>query len=368
MKTLLLAFTFSLFSICSSATEINKQIQQTHSILDFQFDGETLNGILSLPTGGNTKGIVLIVHGYGKTDAVAGDWYADVRSTINRAGYATYMWDKIGAGSSTGDFDINQPVEHSADEVIAAISMLRSQPIRGVNNIGLWGISRAGWINPLVIDKHKDIAFWISVSGVDGLENFGYLLEQNLIIEGNAPQEANAITQEWLSGTQIAHRGGSYSDYKNATKTLAKNPFWLRFTNGGIGMFGYLNYKTDYMAARIDKQTGLQIYIEDFEAMLTKIEIPVLAIFGEKDMNVDWRKTQKLYERAFSDNTLVVETFANCNHNIFKANTGGYFEFEDDNLPWDRCDGFLETIYDWLIKLDTADTNHQRAKSLCSRY
>jgi pimeloyl-ACP methyl ester carboxylesterase len=323
------------------------------SIVNFSFEEETLNGVLTLPGSNTPKGIVLIVHGYGKTNAVAGNWYGDVRQAIHNAGFATYMWDKMGCGNSTGEFDIDQPVANSADEVAAAIDMLKANQIPGANTIGLWGISRAGWINPLVMEKRADIAFWISVSGVDGLENFGYLLEQNTIVEGKSPQAAKQISDEWLAGTLIAHKGGSYGDYKSATPHLESSNTWMRFTDGGIGRFGYFSYRSDYQEIDIDPTTGLRVYIKEFDALLAKIDVPVLAVFGEKDLNVDWRKTKALYERVFSDEQLTTLVLPNCNHNIFKAKTGGYFEFQDNQMPYVRCEGFLEGMQSWLSAIDT---------------
>lgn len=46
--------------------------QSRQQILDFSFEGVNLSGILNLPETENRKGIVLPVHGDGKTDAVAG--------------------------------------------------------------------------------------------------------------------------------------------------------------------------------------------------------------------------------------------------------------------------------------------------------
>lgn len=64
-----------------------------------------------------------------------------------------YIWDKIECGESEGNFDYFQPVKNSALEVRAAIKALKKDKMSGSNKIGLWGISRACWINPLVINQ-----------------------------------------------------------------------------------------------------------------------------------------------------------------------------------------------------------------------
>ena len=79
------------------------------------------------------------------------------------------------------------------------------------------------------------------------------------------------------------------------------------------------------------------------------VNIPVLALFGEKDMNVDWHKTKSLYERTLGPNTdLVIKSFAGCNHNMLECKTGGFYEFQDSDLVRKRCAGFLNALEDWL--------------------
>ncbi len=333
---------------------ISSHAQSKKQILDFKFEGVTLNGVLNLPKNQKPKGIVLIIHGSGKTNAVAQEWYSDVRETIVKTGYATYMWDKMGCGKSGGSFNYNQSVYNSASEAITAINMLKEENILGSNNIGLYGVSRAGWINPIIINKYKDIAFWISVSGVDDKENFGYLLEENLRIEGLSKDSIVLIVDQWLKGIKIAHSGESFETYMNATKELQNNAFWLRFVQENMGEMNkeaYIGFQVPLMKEILDEETGLPVYIEDFDEVLSNIKTPVLALFGKTDMNVDWKKTKLLYEKTMGKNTdFIIKSFPNCNHNIHECRTGGFYEFQDNKLPYKRCDGFLDTIEDWLDK------------------
>jgi uncharacterized protein len=323
------------------------QIQK--KMIDFEFDGFMLDGVLNMPDSIIPKGLALIVHGSGQTNAVEQGWYYDVREQFVKSGYAVYMWDKMGCGKSEGTFNYNQSVQNSALEVMAAIRALKNNRIPGADKIGLWGISRAGWINPLVINQLKDIQFWISVSGVDEKENFKYLLAENLRINGHSKDTIDLLVGEWMIGSKISHSGGSYEAYRAATPNLRQNEFFLRFMNGEIPKEEYYTYQANFMKEKLDKESGLQVYINDFETILSNINCPVLALFGEKDMNVDWVKTKSLYENTLGRNTdLTIQTFPDCNHNLFKCKTGGFYEFQDHDLPWDRCDDFLDTMAGWL--------------------
>lgn len=333
-------------------TITNTIAQSNRQILNFDFEGISINGVLNLPKDQIPKGVILIVHGSGRTDAVAQDWYLDVRETIVKSGYATYMWDKMGCGSSGGIFNINQSVYNSASEAIAAINALKEKRVPGSNNIGLYGGSRAGWINPIIINQYKEISFWISVSGVDDKENFSYLLTENLRINGLPNDSINLVVNQWLEGIKIAHSGRSFESYMAATKDLQENPFWLRFVGENMGEMNeeiYAGFQVPLMKEKLDEGTGLPVYIEDFDLILSNIKSPVLALFGERDMNVDWRKTISLYENTIAQNAdLTIQSFPNCNHSMVECKTGGFYEFKDNNLPYQRCAGFLEAIEAWL--------------------
>ena len=107
------------------------------------------------------------------------------------------------------------------------------------------------------------------------------------------------------------------------------------------------------MKEELDEETGLQLYVKDFDAILSNIDCPVLALFGEKDRNVDWRKTKALYESTLASHTdLTIRSFPDCNHNLFQCETGGFYEIQDHNLSYKRCDGFLDTMADWLKKME----------------
>jgi len=332
---------------------INAFTQGTQKLLDFNFEAVKLSGVLNYPKDAEPKGIVIIVHGDGKTNAIAERWWYDVRSAVLQAGYATYMWDKMGCGNSGGTYKNGRSVKNEALEVIAAIKNLKNKNIKGSSKIGLWGISRAGWINPIVIDQYKAIDFWISVSGVDDDETFKYLLEQNLHIEGYDQDTVGQILNEWHNSLLLSRGGASFEYYLSQTKHLRENAFWKKISNGGLTEDSYYDYQKILQNIALDKQTELPLYVENFDQILSRIKIPVLALFGETDMTVDWQKTKQLYEETLKTHTdLTIKTFPKCNHNMWQATTGAIYEFENNNWNYIRCDGFLNTMTNWLNQLE----------------
>jgi pimeloyl-ACP methyl ester carboxylesterase len=321
---------------------------------EFIHDGKKLSGLLDLPIGRKSTSIVLIIQGSGKSNIVAGNWYFDLRSNFASLGIACCIWDKPGCGKSEGDFDIDQTVQSSANEVLAAIKELKHRKIEGSNKIGLWGISRAGWICPLVIQEYPSIAYWISVSGTDDKENFGYLLETNFRIEGRSEVQTQLLVSEWQRGNDIFRKGGSFSTYQNSTQNLRKDSFWLSISGDPDTQESYLLKQKKFMNEQhaFDEKTGLMIYIPNFRQILEKIQCPVLAIFGEKDANVNWKETKTLYMETIGKKpnaALTVKSFPDCNHNIQKCKTGGMRETnENRNKYQPPCDGYFDTMSAWL--------------------
>lgn len=322
---------------------------------EFTSNGKNLSGFVDVPTQTAASGLIIYVHGYGETNVVEGNWWYNFRPHFAQLGFSFLIWDKPGCGASEGDFDVNQPVASSAVEVLDAIQALRSRNIPGIENIGLWGGSRAGWIAPLAISQDPAIAFWISVSGTDDKENFRYLLRENFLIEGRSAEETEALVAEWQKSLDILRLGGSYADYLAVEENLRNDPFYQYLTNyvKPLDEVSFRREQERYLSGeiKVDEETGLMIHVPDFEKVLNAINCPVLAIFGEKDTNVDWRKTMKLYQKTIGKNpkaSLTIKTFEDGNHSIRKSKTGGIRELNQTINSAPYSDGYLETKLQWL--------------------
>jgi hypothetical protein len=113
----------------------------------------------------------------------------------------------------------------------------------------------------------------------------------------------------------------------------------------------YIKEKDKY---EFEEETLSIIRVRNFDEMLSKLDIDVLALFGEKDTNVNWRKARALYESTIGQNpnaTLTMRTFPDCNHSMSVSATGSVREVE--GMPLDagvKCKGYYETQIDWLRK------------------
>ena len=356
----------SLLPIDAPAYSIFTDAGFTTEEFTFKSSGVRLNGIISRPQNVEANSIVIIVHGYGRTNVVKNNGYHELRSRFTSKGISVLVWDKPGCGKSEGEFDINQPVESSADEVVAAMHALRKNKEAGSDQVGLWGVSRAGWIAPLVINKEPSVEFWISVSGTDAFENWGYLLRSSLELGGYSRAEIDVVHKGWLDGNRIYSSGGSFEDYLRATHAFKRNELVQKLTGQDYvelvpgseeyeqAQQRYLKNQTDYMAEGhvFDEESGLEVYVKDFDQILKTISCPVLAIFGGNDRHVDWRKTKKLYESTLGlgENAgLSIKVFPHADHNMRISKTGGYVESQESEY-WKTpyVDGYYEAMTAWL--------------------
>ena len=350
--SVVLAATFFLSTGCVSLADQPPATMTTQKF-EFVSNGNKLSGLVDIPASAVAQAMIMIIHGYGRTEVAGRTSYYDLRSRFTQLGISTLIWDKPGCGQSQGMFDADQPVESSATEVLDAIRHARERKLPGSEKIGLWGISRAGWIAPLAITQDPKIAFWISVSGTDDKENFPYLLESNLRIDGRTETEIELLLGEWRRGFEITSRGGTFEEYLTATQTLRRDPF-IVFMSGGkdADKATFLTEQKRFLsgAFQVDRATGLMVYVSHFEQMLARVNVPVLAIFGEKDRNVNWRATVTLYSKTIGKNpnaSLTIRTFADGNHNLRQAQTGGLREMMQmsEHHP---STGYYEAMTDWL--------------------
>lgn len=328
---------------------------------DFEFvsGDKKLSGIIDYPTSGKANGIVIFVHGSGNTNIREDKRYFDLRSQFVEIGLSCVMWDKPGQGRSEGVFCENQPIEASANEVTDAISWLKNEKTPGIENIGLWATSRGCWVAPLVISQNHEIKFWIAIGGVPAEDNKYYLMKSNLPLEGHTQFETEQLMNEWRNGRQIFFNGGDYSSYLAATANLRKDPA-VAYLAGDLSTTKeeYYTEQKAYMKVmeqfEYDKETFSIIRVRDFDKILKGLNINVLAMFGEKDTNVDWIRARELYKSTIGRNpqaSLTIRTFPTGNHSINVTKDGSVRELEGTPAGGGKkCAGYYETQIDWLLK------------------
>ena len=154
-------------------------------------------------------------------------------------------------------------------------------------------------------------------------------------------------------------QGGGYKSYLEATTHLRKDPAIFYFAGNLTSspeeyeaqQEAYMKTESQY---EVDEETYSILRVRNFDKMLNGLNIDVLALFGEKDTNVDWRKTQELYKSTIGLNpnaTLTIHTFPKGNHSINVTQTGSVREVEETPIgSGNKCEGYYQTQMAWLRK------------------
>jgi hypothetical protein len=231
-----------------------------------------------------------------------------------RAGIACLSFDKRGTGKSTGDWQ-QAGFDVLADDVIAAVDSLRLRPDIRADQIGLWGVSQAGWVIPMAANKSDHVAFCIPVSG-----------------GAVSPAE-----QELWRRTQ-------YLRFFDCDTKL------LEAMRRGVAM--HFQWEQLYKAGKFPipplfEVEPLDMYL-DAPAAIRRVRQPVLAIFGESDVLTPPRESaaiwaNQLHEGGNRDHS--VRLFPHATHGLLVSDR----PFEA--LPESRlAPGYLKTMVDWIAK------------------
>jgi pimeloyl-ACP methyl ester carboxylesterase len=198
---------------------------------------------------------------------------------------------------------------------------------------------------PKAIANTKDIAFMIAVScaGIDGVEQSAYLVEKQILCAGYGKSEAKKARNYYR---QRAH-AKTYQEYLEAAEYLAQNEVVSSFLKWG----GILS--EEEFSPRGPTNEGF------FNPMslIARTRIPILAIFGERDTQVDPFQAAEAYKKALkkAGNPLnQVKLFPEADHGIMWAETGCIKEQRDRwRLRNSRgfASGYIELMQNWLETL-----------------
>lgn len=256
----------------------------------FSSNGFELVGELERPDGPGPHPAVVLVHGSGPQSRYSTPTSGLVREAFVDAGYAVLVWDKPGSGDSTGDFDGEHTLTQRAGILVDAIDWLMDTPAIDPSRIGVWGLSQAGWVMPLALTMTDDISFMIVVSG--GAEDS---IEQ-MVFQWTAQAACRGATSEELSvmdtkGPQ-ALKADTYDEYRAAMDELMSIPEINRYVGVDIEVMGAADWRP--WPRDIDA-------FFDPAVVLAETTIPVLAIFGEHDSQIDPVQGVEAYQEALEE-------------------------------------------------------------------
>jgi pimeloyl-ACP methyl ester carboxylesterase len=320
-----------------AAPRIARRVEiEKHEGVRFSNGDVQLTGTLISPADGGKHPAIILVHGSGAENR---EYMLPWARFLIRRGMAVLGYDKRGVGGSTGDWN-TASFDDLAGDVVAAFDYLKTRSDIDGGNIGLLGISQAGWIMPLAAVRAKDIAFLISVSGagVPVAETTIDQTKNELSALGTPPQLVESIVRLLTLQYQYARTGQGWDEYAALRAKVSA-------TMGGSAPPTIPGTRDDPYWQFIRR-----IYFYDPGPTLRQLKVPVLAIFGELDNNIIAEKNRAAWEaalKAAGHNDYTLRILPKANHGQFEAKVGS--NAEGPSLQR-FVPSYFATIQDWLAK------------------
>jgi pimeloyl-ACP methyl ester carboxylesterase len=316
-------------------------------------DGVVLAGTLTFPKDGNYFPGVVMISGSGGQDRneelLGHKPFLVISDYLTRNGIAVLRFDDRGIAQSTGDHS-TATSEDFAKDVLAAVQFLKERKEINKTKIGLIGHSEGGMIAPLTAIQSDDVSFIVLMAGL------GIPGDSILYLQGELIQRAEGMSEEEIQKSVKLQRE-IFSIVKNSTddekldKEL-REKFYVEYatmTEEEKSALGdpevYLNMQIKTIASPWFK------YFLRFDPtpVLEKVKCPVLAINGEKDLQVPPKENLSAIETSLKkggNNNFEVKILPGLNH-LFQTSTTGkiseYGKIEETISPT-----ALQTMLDWI--------------------
>jgi fermentation-respiration switch protein FrsA (DUF1100 family) len=308
--------------------------------------GVTLAGTLTLPKGPGPFAAALLIAGSGPQDRdeslVNHKPFLVLSDYLTRKGIAVLRYDKRGIGKSTGSADTATTLD-LAEDAESAVSYLKSRKEINPEGIGLIGHSEGAMIAPSIAAHSHDIP-WIVLLAAPATKGEETLLNQSeLIAHAGGLSEAQVATS--LNFDRQAY------DLVRKEKDTAVLTDKLKELVKESGLDSALPPAALESQLRMMTSPWFRFFL-DYDPLpnLQKLKCPVLALYGEKDLQVPAKVNLPLLQKALSvagDTQTDTRQLAGLNHLFQHAYSGSPTEYpaiEETFSP-----EAMQIIGEWLV-------------------
>lgn len=316
-------------------------------------DGINLAGTLTLPEKGTQFPAVVLVTGSGaqnRDEELMGHKpFLVIADYLTRHGIAVLRCDDRGTAASQGDH-ATATNEDFARDTEAALNYLRSRKEIDTKKIGIIGHSSGGTIAFHVAARDQRVAFIVSLAGA-AVQGDSLMLKQvELIFKSEGMPDANwqttkpilqnryAILQQTDKTTEELQN----ELYADVTKNIP--PEQLKDVNTVQHLFNQIN----------SMLTPWYLHFMRYDPTqdLKRIQCPVLALNGEKDIQVDATMNLKAIQQRIGENgnkNVTIKAYPKLNH-LFQTCERGKLE-EYAQLEETISPEVLKDMVEWILNI-----------------
>jgi pimeloyl-ACP methyl ester carboxylesterase len=308
-----------------------------------QADGVRLAGTLTRPKGPGKFPAVLLITGSGaqnRDEEIMGHKpFLVIADFLTRHGIAVLRVDDRGTAESTGKFATATTADFATD-VAAGVQFLLKRPEIDAKHIGLLGHSEGGIIAPMVAVRMPEVAFLILLAGT-GVPGDQLIAQQ--IYRGDL---AGGASEESAKQARELERA-ILNVIKAEPDPAARQGKLAALAEGTPGLQQILKAES----ARLNSAWFLYFISHDPRPVLANVKIPVLAINGAKDTQVDADQNLPAIEAALrkgGNRDVTIKLLPGLNHLFQPCKTGAFAEYE--SIEQTMAPEVLDLIADWIAK------------------
>lgn len=289
-------------------------------------EGIALAGTLTLPKGEGPFPAVLLIAGSGPQDRdeslASHRPFLLIADSLTRKGIAVLRYDKRGVGKSTGNLDAATTMDLAADAK-AALVFLKSRKEIDSSRIGLLGHSEGAIIAPYLAG-HSDGVKWLVLLAAPATTGEKTLLNQSELIG-----RAGGLSDDQLDASLEFDQAA----YALVRKERDPNALAEKL----VALVKESNLDAALPPAALETQLRMLAspwfrFFLDYDPLpnLKTVNCPVLALYGQKDLQVAAKANLPLLQKAFHDSmNTQVETreLPDLNHLFQHAYTGTPAEY-----------------------------------------
>lgn len=322
--------------------------------------GIRIAGTLTLPSSPGPHPAVVFISGSGAQDrdeTIAGHKpFLVLSDYLTRRGYAVLRTDDRGVGKSNGNV-LQTRLPDLANDVRGAVDFLRAVKEIDGRRIGLLGHSEGGYVAPVVAAADTQIAFVIMMGGpaVSGRDVF---VAQSSLMARASGTSALEVHVDSLMRAQIfavldkKPRAEELEGAVDAALTEWQRNLPLEQRTIAKRLLSKRTSAQDSASLNLWNSPLFQsLYHHDPAPYFRRMRSPILALYGELDLQVPGSQSGPALERLFSGarrSLLTLHYFPRVNHLMQTARTGRMDEYV--NIEETIADVVLERIGDWLTR------------------
>lgn len=331
-----------------------------YEITDLHFhnhaaDDIELYGTLTMPKGDGPFPAVVLISGSGpqnRDEELMGHkpfWI--IADHFSRNGIAVLRYDDRGVAYSQGDFASATSADFATDAA-AAVQFLKQNPKIKSDQIGFCGHSEGAMIAPLAAAGSDEYAFLILMAG-PGQNIVELLLKQSELISramGETEEnikEGNRVNKKIY---EIVASEGSTEDRKAALRAMMKTEYQALSEEDQSERGPFEDYYAQIEAQMFNPWMEYFLAYEP-AVYLKQVSCPVLAINGEKDLQVAPKENLSAIAAALKEglcSDFTTKELKGLNHLFQESATGAPSEYGE--LKQTFAPEALELMTEWILE------------------